>query len=602
MQSRREKILPNTSALFSCTPRLLTIHFQSDEELQFDVDENITFPTLHLTAKESFIVNRTVNLHFLQPLSSKIVVKADLRRPLLSISKAVVKNAEETAAVSSVATSLSGSPTMAVQGARTAMILDFVDCEDNTEDELGWMEHPTGYHFPYVERRMQQFAGACLMNPAVVVGLMFLHLLVAQGYFTFSSDPTMTAAKARSNLFFPALHAIVILPLLQPTVMSATTLFRQSSEKVSYVIGGGVFLMTLFMGIYLFRVTANDKFFGARFRRFRKKNQPHAVYRFFSGDGEWKDKRRSNTAPSSPSGDSQSPEGGGNGSPLLAGVPVPPDADDEEALELCKEPASFCDGYFLFFDVYRSRRQWFGIIEGFATVVFGVIEGWRPGTEQGCTIISFVLAAALMTFFLVLVLLRPYLPMFDVIVGFFLAGVQAVVAVFTAVYHVTSGGEDLLNYGGYGATAAMYSLAGKALADLAFLFYDLVLSKLCGGDNEPSSNADATEGDGKTEDELMFETSTQQQPDSQVSKSRRAILDCPVSRPDGVIYPERQPDATFGKKAPMNPILAGVKLPPPPPGPPPMALKAKRKVHRPPNKNSRHWPRFLEGNDDEGQL
>ena len=202
---------------------------------------------------------------------------------------------------------------------------------------------------------------------------------------------------------------------------------------------------------------------------------------------------------------------------------------------------------FLFFDLYRIERVWFGIIEYGATILFGVIEGWRPEGRTGCTALVLCMALLFLVFFIAIVVLRPYVSRFESICAFVIALIQLVGAVSIAVYAILRE-KPAINVGGWAATSGMYVLTFKAVSDLVISIYDIVLEQCREKKEKPAAGKDGEELEEITEP--LLETPMVLSP----------LTGLPVKVPP--------PLPSFAKRKPvLSPLANGI--PPPPPGPPP---------------------------------
>jgi hypothetical protein len=423
-----------------------------------------------------------------------------------------VKSAATTAQGSSIAAAAAGNPAIAAQGARTALILSMASCLANLDggnadtNDLGFMDYPIGV--PIGAGNYSMLAGAAMLNPALVFGFAALHGGVMLLYHR-AMGGRVPLQEVAGKFYFPSLEAVVLVPLLQPTVTAATTLLREHESLLEAFAGGGSMLLALGFLWLLFRMSVLR--FGARFFTFAQLGLPlpNALMRFLKGPGEYKDK----TLWDDPATDRLPTveERRAEEKKLLDA-----EADHwrlqelrtgrrrtkrevrecEEAFEREKKkrdeayakllslraphlrPEAWVKQNFMYFDLYRPYRVWFVCIEYGFTIAFGVIQGWQPNSVLGCKVIVVAMVTLFAILFLSIIALRPYVARFELIFAFVVTGLQLVSAGST-MFYVMDNSKPAIDIGGWTATSGMYLLSVKAVLDLVILAYELVVEKCC---------------------------------------------------------------------------------------------------------------------------
>jgi hypothetical protein len=388
--------------------------------------------------------------------------------PLLSMPAAIVASVRVGSAASGVASSLAGNPIMAIQAARTSLILQIAQCDLSALDEgPDRFSYPIGVPLVTSAEDGGLWIGAALLNPGLCLGTLILHFSLAA---LTSKATAHTLATAKAMTFFPALQSVVILLLLQPTVQAATIIFRSLVKTpfptAAFVIGAVGGCCCLGFLLWLMLLTVFKKFsqngFGASLVPFPAEEKPHCIARFLIGDAEWVDRPQLPLQPQDHDPKvalKDAKAGGGAGGNPNGGYDV------------------FCRQYFLYFDAYRPATVWYMCVEVLWTIGFGILDGWGPLSVAECKSMMLVSTILFGLAFLAIVFARPYIAPFELLFALLLSLLQAASAAATLAYAFAN--ADIgLTLAGWGTTAATYALLGKSAFDLILLLND-IRANLC---------------------------------------------------------------------------------------------------------------------------
>ena len=167
---RYEFLLPQSA--ISCSGSDLAFTFSRDREYSIERNENIS---LNMEGPKVLLYNPRINRNV--RFAANFAIVDDKAPPAIEIPKAVMESAKSTAAASSVVASAAGNPAVAVQGARTALILALAECEDSTEEGLEVLSHPTQLEIGL--GITGSWAGACFWNPIIVLAQCWSTCLLA---------------------------------------------------------------------------------------------------------------------------------------------------------------------------------------------------------------------------------------------------------------------------------------------------------------------------------------------------------------------------------------------------------------------------------------
>ena len=117
------------------------------------------------------------------------------------------------------------------------------------------------------------------------------------------------------------------------------------------------------------------------------------------------------------------------------------------------EDSYFVEQYGVVFESYKEGRTWWVIVECAIMVAIGVLSIWQPGSPGECNTRNGIFTAVFGLFFILLLVVRPYLSLFDAVMMGLIAGLM-----FVAVLLMTIGiGGEIAG------DSAIYSAAGVLL-------------------------------------------------------------------------------------------------------------------------------------------
>ena len=512
--SLRSTLLPSSAVECSPDSNVVGFTLRGTDDFRVQQAENFTFVVdiqlaMHRVLSSGLYTGYEDTTGVIAAAAIRLVHDRPL--PVLTVPKAVVKAATTTGAVSSVVTAAAGNPAMAVQGARTALILSLVQCEDNTPDGLEWMSHPTQLEVGLGVT--SSWAGAAMWNPIVVFGTTIMHFGLALLYRAVKAPAGTTVSAALSTFYFPALQAIVVMPLLQPTVTAITTIARQSGQLHQQLSAAfGALVVVIFFGFM----------YNTIIRRFQAVYTPYpssgpekasCLRRFLTGPGEYTDgwPRQSKSFEEMEAERRRNRRRQKRLQQMKEEVLLDPELGEvslEEIIAVEEDSSTSVKGdkqeqpqkevsegwvkrYFLLFDLYRPARPWFGFVEVLMTALFGVLEGFRPEDTNSCHFMIVLMAAVFLLFFVAICTLRPYVSLFESGTAFTITAAQTISAACATVYALGNI-KPAIDIGGWTATGGMYFLAFKAAVDVVIVVHDTIQDRCCGAGKQAKENGSDT--------------------------------------------------------------------------------------------------------------
>ena len=139
-----------------------------------------------------------------------------------------------------------------------------------------------------------------------------------------------------------------------------------------------------------------------------------------------------------------------------------------------RHSTAWCELNHLFFDGYKRHTRYFMVCELAATFALGAVGAWSPKTNDLCWMKAALIESVLCIFALLLLVLRPYLTLFENILETLIVLSEVVMMGF--IIHAMGTDvpteDDSSIYAGYVAVCVVYLITGKALSDLLIFFID----------------------------------------------------------------------------------------------------------------------------------
>lgn len=394
---------------------------------------NFTHVQLELQAQTDFFSPSTesIVLRFLPaafvvrpPRALQVEVLIDVTRRS-TVPVGVQQGAQGAAALGSA---LSGPAAFNAGAAATAsrgLLLDRVEaCQLALGQPLPLQEHPIGIALGDGPTRYHQ--AAAILNPAILLALLALHLIAAD-YVRYYSGITWRTAAARVSC--PSALFIAVMFFIQPSVTSAIITVVDGTDA-GWRIAAGVVL-----GAWVGLAGVVMMYFGVAFNaRYETDAAVGATSGFcvaaFIGSGGWG-----------------------------------PSTHDINGPKM----------YAALFAPYRAQREWFTIVELF--VSFGI--AWAGSRIQGdgdCAEMGITLCAVLGFYFLALVILRPFASPFNTVAFLVIVGLQFAASVLVMIPQATKHPEHkhLSAKGAVVAVASLYAVGAYSVVALLVALVDVL--------------------------------------------------------------------------------------------------------------------------------
>ena len=455
-----------------------------------------------------------------------LVIRDDFLRPDLTLTHDTIAEARMVAWVSGLVISVLGHPLAALHGPRASSLIPFSQCgvEEPQPYGMEWPVHPSQLQIG--DGVLAPWAGAALGNPLIVVlGFFLLH--IAASY----ADPVTRARKLPFRTLlavvrFPSLEAMVVFPLLQPTMAACTTVFlaadnRSAGQFVAASIGMLLLGIVIIFLFYKLHVDYQAVWLPRGVEENMYKTSSGRLRRFLFGDGIYVDRRKKLRESGK---DLYLPRTQDEELSSVGSVEALPDAAllplnekqaryptgrprkskrahvavvaesaareplakefrpeirqkikkeiDHFLLRTMREP--WVRSHYLLFWSVRQHDQWFTLLELAVSMVFGVLEGLLPALSSSsfhrdslrCRGINTAITCMYGLLLFYLVTRRPLIAVYQLISFAVLTTIEAAAASTAGTAYSWTGLAAVVNGGARVALAAMYIVALKAALDL----------------------------------------------------------------------------------------------------------------------------------------